>query len=207
MSDATVVKPRYDLGTPIVPIDQGQGIFLEHFQLPKEYLEVDGHLLPVAVLKFDTTYDLIGVSQDKVLLHGGHIDFTDSLDEDVSIDALYYRDEFSKDSEWKIIAVTAFAERFYFDKLPVEGNSRFRGLQENIVLPITIDGEEHRVNYAIAGELNVELGSVKVWWGINKILTAPADQQKELRARIHKLDPLRGFKVGAYRANANRAPR
>lgn len=207
MNDATIVKPSYQLGTPVIPIDQGQGIFLEHFQLPKQYLAVDGKLLPVAVLKFDTAYDLIGVSQDHTLLHGGHIDFTDSLDEEVSIDALYYRDEFSKDAEWKIIDVTAFSERFCFDKFPVEGNSRVRGLQEYIVLPITIDGEEHRVKYAIAGELNVEFGSVKVWWSINEILTAPSGQQKELRAKIFNLNPLRGFKVGAYRANANRATR
>jgi hypothetical protein len=206
MSDATIVKPSYQLGTPVIPIDQGQGIFLEHFQLPKQYLAVDGKLLPVAVLKFDTAYDLIGVSQDRTLLHGGHIDFTDSLDGEVSIDALYYRDEFSKDAEWKIIDVTAFSERFCFDKA-VESNSRVLGLQELIVLPLTIDGEEHSVRYGMAGEVNLEFGNVKVWWGINEILTAPSGRQKELRAKILNLNPLRGFKVGAYRANANRAPR
>lgn len=206
MNDATIVKPSYQLGTPVIPIDQGQGTFLEHFQLPKQYLAVDGKLLPVAVLKFDTVYLLLDISDDRTLRHGGHIDHTDTLDEEVSIDALYYRDEFSKDAEWKIIDVTAFSERFCFDKEP-DSRSRVRGLQEMITLPITIDGEVHQVRYGIAGEVNLEYAAIKVWWGAQTVLTATEGQQKDLLARIRKQEPLRGFKVGAYRANANRAPR
>lgn len=206
MTSDTIVKPSYELNTPIFPFDQGQGIFLEHFQLPKQYVEVDGQLLPVAVLKFDTQYDLLSLSTHSALLANGSIDQTDMLDSEVSVDALYYRDEFSKDNEWKIIDVTAYSERFCFDKTP-EGSFRVRGLQEMIVLPITVDGEVHQVRYGIAGEVNMEFANIKIWWSAMSVLTATAGQQNDLLARIRKQEPLRGFKLGAYRANANRAPR
>lgn len=200
-------QPRYELATPVIPIDQGvPGLCLEHFELPKQYLAVDGQLLPIAVLKFDQAYDLLGISQDRVLLNGGHIDPTDMIDAEVSLDALYYHDVFAKDAEWKIIDITTFSERFCFDR-PTESHNRLFGLQESILLPLTIDGEVHKVVYTICGEVNIEFGSVKVWWGIGEIVTATSGQQKELREKIRKLDPLRGFKIGAYRANANRASR